>query len=225
MVLKKLTLFAAVLCATIVVVWAATAALNAGTDQPPTAGAEQAPPPPYARFRSPHSARGTIPLDDPASPPCTAACSTPTASRLPRAGLGQGPDSARARSAGTGQGPHRRRGPLPPWAHQPLYRNRFQLIVDADALRPPDRSPRSAVLAFPGLDWDLGDIQVDPGRVFTGQVLDVDGKPRPDARIEPTVYRNYLGHSVEDIGPRQTLMTDAEGRLPDPALTRRPPRT
>ena len=46
----------------------------------------------------------------------------------------------------------------------------------------------------------------------------MDGKPRPDATIEPRVYRNYFGHSVEDIGPGQTLTTDAEGRFRTPPL-------
>ena len=91
------------------------------------------------------------------------------------------------------------------------------LIVDADGFARLKTS-ESTFLAYPGLDTDLGNLQVDQGRVFTGQVLDVDGKPRPDATILPKVYRHYFGHSVEDIGPGQMLTTDAEGRFRTPPL-------
>ena len=218
MLLKKLTLFAAVLFGSIVVAWAATVALIAGTDKPPTAGAKQA----TAAVQAvpvPAFARGNIALDDPGKSALHGRVLGPDGKPVAGARVwAQGPDLS--------QGPFSRElaeartdaeGRFHLGLVVPRYRNRFQLIVD-----PPHFArlsiPRSAVLTFPGLDWDLGDIQVDPGRVFTGQVLDFDGKPRPDATIDPRVYRHYLGHSVEDIGPGQTLTTDAEGRFRTPPL-------
>ncbi len=66
---------------------------------------------------------------------------------------------------------------------------------------------------YPGRDFDLGTLKLDRGRVFTGQVLDALGKPRPNAVISPGVARYQLGHTYTDIGHFPTLTTNSDGRF------------
>jgi hypothetical protein len=100
---------------------------------------------------------------------------------------------------------------------EPIYRHRFDLIIDADGFAR-RYIPGETYSIFPGLDNDLGTIRLDRGRVFTGQVLDTDGKPHPSATVECIIRRHYLGHTVTYIGPMRTLTTDAEGRFRTPPL-------
>ncbi len=95
---------------------------------------------------------------------------------------------------------------------EPTYRLPMGLNVEADGFaRLTDPSDNVSIAS--GCDHDLGTLQLDLGRVFTGQVLDADGKPRSNAEVVPAVYRHTMGHTVGDIGPGQTLTTDAGGRF------------
>ena len=105
-----------------------------------------------------------------------------------------------------------RLGPVEPFAS-----NRFDLFIDAEGFARGSIPPQ-AVAVYPGRDFDSGTIRLERGRVFTGQVLDVDGKPRAGAVVEPTVYRHSLGHTVDDIGPAGTVATDGDGRFRTPPL-------
>lgn len=100
---------------------------------------------------------------------------------------------------------------------EPVYRHRFDLLVEADGFAR-QYVPRGTYSIFPGTNCDLGTIRLDRGRVFTGQVLDVDGRPRPDASVECRLERYILGHTVDSIGPAWPLTTDAEGRFRTPPL-------
>ncbi len=95
---------------------------------------------------------------------------------------------------------------------EPFYRHRFDLVVEADGFARLS-TKRGALTVYPGRDFDLGTLKLDRGRIFTGQVLDVDGKPRPNAVINPMVARNKFGHTVTDIGQIRTLTTDSDGRF------------
>ena len=55
----------------------------------------------------------------------------------------------------------------------------------------------------------LGKIRVDRGRVFTGRVLEVDGKPCRNAKVTYSV----TGRRNNPIGPEQHVKTDSEGRF------------
>jgi hypothetical protein len=95
---------------------------------------------------------------------------------------------------------------------EPIYRLKLGLNVEADGFArlavPPDNLSIAA-----GCDHDLGTLQLDLGRVFTGQVIDSDGKPLPNAEVKPRASRNTTGHAGSNIGASQTLRTDADGRF------------
>ena len=84
---------------------------------------------------------------------------------------------------------------------EPTYRHRFDILTDATGFaRQYVRYETYSV--FPGLDCDLGTIQVEHGRIFAGQLLDVDGQPCRNAELTYEVY-----------GPEYHLTTDSEGRF------------
>jgi RNA polymerase sigma factor (sigma-70 family) len=206
MLLKKLMLSAAVLCGAILVAWTSAMVLSAKEEQAPAVAVKQAGP---DRTAPP----GFIPLGDPGKSALHGRVIDPDGKPVAGAQvrmITQG-KKVLAESVTDGTGAFRL-GPL-----EPMYRNRFELIVDADGLGRV-MSLRDAIRSFPGLDGDVGNIQLDRGRVFTGQVLDIDGRTLPNATIEPSVYRHVMGHTVEDIGPDLTLSTDAEGRFRTPPL-------
>ncbi len=94
-----------------------------------------------------------------------------------------------------------------------FYRNRASgLVVDADGFARLS-TPEGALTVFPGVDLDLGSIRIERGRVFTGQVVDFDGKPRAGAVVRPRLYRLQLGHTVTEVGAEETLETDPHGRF------------
>jgi hypothetical protein len=64
-----------------------------------------------------------------------------------------------------------RLGPL-----RPVYRNTFDLLVDAPGFAR-QYVGRGSYSVYSGIDADLGTIQVERGGVFTGRVLDADGTP------------------------------------------------
>ena len=78
--------------------------------------------------------------------------------------------------------------------------------------------PGTTYSIYPGADSDLGRIQVEPGRVFSGQVLDFDGKPVSGANIQYGVHRLTSGHTTVDVLPTRRLSTDAEGQFKTPPL-------
>ena len=59
---------------------------------------------------------------------------------------------------------------------------------------------------------------MDRGRVFVGQVLDADGKPRAGVLMECEAYRHVMGHTVTSLGPTLKMETDSEGRFRTPPL-------
>lgn len=88
-----------------------------------------------------------------------------------------------------------RLGPL-----QPAYRMLFDLQVEADGFAP-QYVPSGKLSIFTEHDSDLGRICMFRGRVVTGQVLDVDGKPRAGAKVSVEVGRLFCGYVVSRIGP------------------------
>jgi len=89
---------------------------------------------------------------------------------------------------------------------EPIYRLEIGLNVAADGFARLTVS-RDHVSIAPGCDHDLGTLQLDLGRVFTGQVIDADGKPRSNAEVIPQVHWHTGG-----TGTVKTL-TDANGRF------------
>ncbi len=63
-----------------------------------------------------------------------------------------------------------------------------------------------------GQDLTLGQIRLDRGSFYDGQVLDTDGQPKPGAAVEAQVYRHTLGHTISYFTTAQKITTDAEGR-------------
>lgn len=93
-----------------------------------------------------------------------------------------------------------------------VYRHRFFIFIEAEGFAR-QYVRRGSYSVFPGVDCDLGRIRVDRGRIFTGQVLDVDGRPCPDVEVVFSVLRYDLGHTVEEIVPEQRTTTDSQGRF------------
>jgi uncharacterized GH25 family protein len=110
-----------------------------------------------------------------------------------------------------GQG-HFRLGPI-----EPVYRARYDFQIDADGFAP-QYVPDETYSVYAGGDTDLGHICVYRGRVISGQVLDVDGKPRAGAAVRCQFRRHYLGHTVCQLSPDRTMTTDADGRFRTPPL-------
>jgi hypothetical protein len=65
---------------------------------------------------------------------------------------------------------------------------------------------------FADLDCDLGTIRLDRGRVFTGKVVDFDGKPVAGAPVSTQSYWHELGHTIGG-GVATSVSTDAAGRF------------
>ncbi|MBI2824293.1 MAG: carboxypeptidase regulatory-like domain-containing protein [Planctomycetia bacterium] len=95
---------------------------------------------------------------------------------------------------------------------EPLYRHRFDLFVDAGGYAC-QYVTSDTWSVLPGKDFDMGAIQLDRGRVFKGQVLDVDGQPVAGASVECCTAHHVLGHTIDFIGPPQIVTTDAEGHF------------
>ena len=98
---------------------------------------------------------------------------------------------------------------------EPVYRHQFPILIEAEgyARQYSHLSMKGSFSIFPGADCDLGEIRLARGRVFTGQVIDVDGKPYPDAEVTAAVYIHELGNTVGHLGPDYHLKTDSNGRF------------
>lgn len=107
---------------------------------------------------------------------------------------------------------HFRLGPVPP-----EYRRTYDLQIDAEGLGH-QYIPEHTYSIYPGADSDLGRIQVDKGRVFSGQVLDWDDKPVSGAEVQYGVRRLSAGHGVSEVAPMRKISTDAAGRFKTPPL-------
>jgi hypothetical protein len=95
---------------------------------------------------------------------------------------------------------------------EPTYRLEMGLNVEADGFA---RLivPGDNVSIASGCDHDLGTLQLDLGRVFTGQVIDADGKPRSNAEVVPAVWRHTSGHTIGGGFNLGKILTDAGGRF------------
>ena len=91
---------------------------------------------------------------------------------------------------------------------EPVYRHPYHIFIEADGFAPQCIRGKSYSF-FPGVDCDLGTIQIDRGRVFCGLVLDSDGQPARDVKI---TYRVSVP-SRHDLMPEQHTITDAEGHF------------
>ncbi len=69
------------------------------------------------------------------------------------------------------------------------------------------------LILFPGLDKNLGDIRLYKGRIFSGRVVNADGKPISDAKVVYRVCRHIGGETTDGIGGEQHILTDADGRF------------
>lgn len=95
---------------------------------------------------------------------------------------------------------------------EPVYRNRYGgLHVEATGLAG-QVLPASNLSIFPGCDCDIGTIRLDRGRIFTGQVVDADGTPRPNTRVFAASSRHSSGHTLGQNVSAPT-QTDAQGRF------------
>ncbi|WP_406698008.1 carboxypeptidase-like regulatory domain-containing protein [Singulisphaera sp. Ch08] len=102
---------------------------------------------------------------------------------------------------------------------EPVYRLHLASPprIETDGFVGP-RITSGTLTIFPDRDLDLGTIQVDRGRIFTGQVLDVDGKPRPGAEVTVGSMCHSQGHASGGSLASARLTTDAEGRFHTPPL-------
>jgi uncharacterized GH25 family protein len=100
---------------------------------------------------------------------------------------------------------------------EPFYRHRFDLVVVVDGFACL-AIPGGTLSIYPGRDCDLGILNLDRGRIFTGRVLDVDGQPCTNATVELVACRFFMGHTFVPIGPDPTVATDADGRFRSPPL-------
>jgi hypothetical protein len=100
---------------------------------------------------------------------------------------------------------------------KPIYRHDYPILIEADGFAR-QYIPSCSYSVFAGMDFDLGEIRVDRGRVYYGQVLDVDGKSPSDAEATCRVCVCYLGHTVYTIGPDYHLALDSEGRFRTPPV-------
>jgi hypothetical protein len=100
---------------------------------------------------------------------------------------------------------------------EPVYRNQPDLVVEAEGFARLS-TLGGQISVHPDCDIDLGRLVLDRGRIFTGRVLDVDGKPRPNARVLAVSRRHFLGHTVTDIGPNRPVTTGADGRFRTPPM-------
>ena len=100
---------------------------------------------------------------------------------------------------------------------EPVYRKRYGgLHVEAAGLAG-QVLPASNLSIFPGCDRDIGTIRLDRGRIFTGQVMDADGTPRPNTRVSAASSRHSSGHTLGGSVKAPT-QTDASGRFRTPPL-------
>ncbi len=86
------------------------------------------------------------------------------------------------------------------------------LLIEADGFA---RQYVNEPAIFPKAEHNVGEIILTPGRRFSGQVLDIDGKPRADAPVRIRSYRMSTGYWA---GPARHTTTDADGRFRTPAL-------
>jgi hypothetical protein len=99
---------------------------------------------------------------------------------------------------------------------EPVYRPRFDLFLDAEGFAR-QYVGNGTYSIFPGADCDLGIIRMDRGRVYLGQVLDTDGKPRADIVVTCTADRHELGNSIARYFS-QDVKTDSNGRFRTPPM-------
>jgi hypothetical protein len=100
----------------------------------------------------------------------------------------------------------------------PVYRYSFDLLIEADGFAGA-YVPGGSYSVFPGGDSDLARVRVDSGRVFSGQVLDLNGAPRPNATVECSGRRYFMGVVGEQpFTPVYKLTTDAKGRFRTPPM-------
>jgi uncharacterized GH25 family protein len=97
------------------------------------------------------------------------------------------------------------------------FRHLDDLLIEAEGYAP-QYVNHDMLVTYPGGDFDLGTIQMNPGCVVTGQVLDVDGQPCANAPVTFRVVRYYLGHTITDITSNETVATDEQGRFRTPPL-------
>jgi len=99
----------------------------------------------------------------------------------------------------------------------PIYRHRFDLLVEAEGLARQYVSGGTFSI-FPGADNDLGTTRLESGCRLTGILLDVDGKPKEGIAVNCQVNRYPGAHSYQPIGPSWKVATDADGKLRTPPL-------
>jgi hypothetical protein len=106
---------------------------------------------------------------------------------------------------------HFRLGPV-----EPVYRHRFDLFFEADGFAR-QYVPGQTYSIFPGTDCEIGMMRMDRGRTYVGQVVDVDGTPRPGATVECEAHRYEMGHTIGTF-MSQKVKTDADGFFRSPPM-------
>jgi hypothetical protein len=105
-----------------------------------------------------------------------------------------------------------RLGPL-----EGVYRPSYDFRIEAAGYAPQYVADGTYSI-FPDADCALGPIQLNPGCVVSGQVVDADGGPRAGVKVHFNVWRYVMGHTAGTIEPSGTVAADAEGRFRTPPL-------
>ncbi len=95
---------------------------------------------------------------------------------------------------------------------EPTYRLTRSLNVEADGFARL-AVPTDNLSIVSGCDHDLGTLRLDLGRVFTGQIIDADGKPRSNVEVFPQVFWRSQGHTMGGGVSLGKILTDAGGRF------------
>lgn len=85
-----------------------------------------------------------------------------------------------------------------------------ELLVDAEGF---GREFRENVRIFPGMEPQLPDVVVAPGREVIGRILDERGQPRAGLELECIYYTPVAAHSIREFGPSFKVKTDVEGQF------------
>jgi hypothetical protein len=102
-------------------------------------------------------------------------------------------------------------------SERPLHRVGPALRIDVPDIGATCVDPRHLTV-FPRANRDLGEIVLDPGRRYTGRVVDAEGRPIDGATVECVTYRYIMGHTVEHVGDELKATTNADGRFVTPVM-------
>jgi hypothetical protein len=92
---------------------------------------------------------------------------------------------------------------------------RLELTVDTSGFAPITIDSFSI---FPDADFDIGNLQLDPACIVSGQVIDADGRPRAGATVSSEVNRPGVVVG-SPLNRARSVLTDQDGRFRTPPLS------